>query len=44
MLPSADGQEQVMRKAYQRAGLEPNATDYVEVSTELTPTLANTDL
>ena len=32
MQPSADGQEQVIRKAYLRAGLTPDETDYVEVS------------
>ncbi|KAI9665524.1 MAG: Type I Iterative PKS [Alyxoria varia] len=30
MLPSAEGQEEVMRKAYARAGLDTNETDYVE--------------
>ena len=31
-LPSAEGQEAVIRKAYAKAGLPTNATDYVEVS------------
>ena len=31
-LPSADGQEEVIRKAYAKAQLDVNCTDYVEVS------------
>ncbi|KAL9091339.1 MAG: hypothetical protein Q9165_004973 [Trypethelium subeluteriae] len=36
-LPSADGQEAVIRKAYENAGLSPSATDYVEAHGTGTP-------
>ena len=35
-LPSADGQEAVIRKAYAKAGLDVNDTQYVEVSKSTT--------
>ena len=30
-LPSIEGQEAVIRRAYAKAGLQPHETDYVEV-------------